>query len=557
MPSSGQYEAAPEHCMTSDSPMDFEWVAIALGDVAWISVAFALGLFSRLLGLPPLVGFLATGFLLNAQGIASGQVLQKLADLGITLLLFTVGLKLNLQTLVRPQVWAVASIHMLVVVLAFGPIVYLFALSEVPLLLGLDLPRSFLVAFALSFSSTVFAVKVLEDKGEMKALHGRIAIGILIVQDLAAVVFLACAEGKIPSPWVLLLVLLLPLRPLLHRILGQVGHGELLVLYGLLLALGGAKIFELFGLKGDLGALVIGVMVASHPRSQELAKTMLGFKDLFLLGFFLSIGLSGQPTASAFAAALACVPLIFIKSVLFFLLLSRFSLRARTSLMATLSLSNYSEFGLIVVAVGISQGWIGNEWLIVLAAALSISFALSAIVNSGAHQLYGRYRKFWLRLQRPQRLSDDSVVSFGEATIAIIGMGRVGTAAYDKMRGLYGETVVGVDSDPVKVCQHQENGRQVLLGDPSDADFWERAAETHRLDLVMLALPKLEVDLMVIDQLQSAQFAGRVAATARFPDEIETLERAGVETVFNVYTEAGIGFAEHVASQGAATARPP
>src|SRR5210317_2465731 len=91
--------------------MDFEWVAIALGDVAWITLAFALGFGARLVSLPPLVGFLATGFVLNYLGIASGEMLQKLADLGITLLLFTVGLKLNLRMLLRPQVWAVTGLH--------------------------------------------------------------------------------------------------------------------------------------------------------------------------------------------------------------------------------------------------------------------------------------------------------------------------------------------------------------------------------------------------------------------------------------------------------------
>ena len=87
--------------------MDFSWVALALDDIAWIFLAFILGSFSRLIGLPPLVGFLATGFLLNYMGYSSGEVLQKLADLGISLLLFTVGLKMNLKVLLQPQVWGV------------------------------------------------------------------------------------------------------------------------------------------------------------------------------------------------------------------------------------------------------------------------------------------------------------------------------------------------------------------------------------------------------------------------------------------------------------------
>ena len=161
--------------------MDFEWVAVGLGDVAWISLAFLLGFLSRLVGLPPLVGYLATGFLLNAYGITNDVLLQKLADLGITLLLFTVGLKLNLRTLARPQVWAVAGLHMSIAVGLFGLVMYGLALAGASLFAGLDLQKSLLIAFALSFSSTVFAVKVLEERGEMAALHGRIAIGILVV----------------------------------------------------------------------------------------------------------------------------------------------------------------------------------------------------------------------------------------------------------------------------------------------------------------------------------------------------------------------------------------
>ena len=100
--------------------MGFEWVAIGLGDVAWIALAFVLGLGSRAIGLPPLVGFLAAGFFLNSQGAAENELIPVLADIGITLLLFTVGLKLNVRTLARPQVWGVAGLHMLIVVAVVG-----------------------------------------------------------------------------------------------------------------------------------------------------------------------------------------------------------------------------------------------------------------------------------------------------------------------------------------------------------------------------------------------------------------------------------------------------
>ena len=533
--------------------MDFEWISIALGDVSWIALAFVLGLLSRTVGLPPLVGFLAAGFVLNLYGVASGEVLQKLADLGITLLLFTVGLKLNLRNFARPQVWAVTGLHMSIIVVVFGASIHLLALLGTPFLLGLDFSRALLIAFALSFSSTVFVVKVLEDKGETASLHGRIAVGILIVQDLAAVVFLAIAVGKWPSVWALAVLLLIPLRPLLSAVLDRVGHGELLVLCGLLLALGGAEAFELVGLKGDLGALVLGVLVAGHGKADELAKTMLGFKDLFLLGFFLSIGLSGPLTMEVVLAGAAITPFVLLKSALFFVLLTGFRLRARTSLLASLNLTNYSEFGLIVAAIGVASGWIDNRLLIAIAIALSLSCAISAVLNVVAHRIYDRHRRVWTRLQRTGRLADDRLLDIGSATIAIIGMGRIGTAAYDHMRARHGEAVVGVDLDPESSLRHQSAGRNVLLGDPGEADFWERVQAMHSLELVMLALPNLAANLAVLDQLRAASFDGRIAATVRFPDEIEPLERAGASTVFNVFAEAGAGFAEHLAAQY----RPP
>ncbi len=263
------------------------------------------------------------------------------------------------------------------------------------------------------------------------------------------------------------------MRPLFHLLLQRTGHGELLILYGLVLALGGAELFELGGVKDDLGALVLGVLMSSHPKAAEMAKTMLGFKDLFLVGFFLSIGMTGELSLEALVIGVVLVPLVFIKSALFFGLMTRFKLRARTSLLATLSLTNYSEFGLIVVAIGVANGWIAADWLVVISIALSFSFIVASPLTQRDDTIYSRHRPFWQKYQREERLPDDRLMDTGNASIAVFGMGRVGTGAYDKMCELHGDTVVGIDFNIERVRQLRREGRNVMRGDPSDADFWE------------------------------------------------------------------------------------
>jgi predicted Kef-type K+ transport protein len=209
-------------------------------DVIWIALAFILGVGARQLGLPPLVGYLVAGFVLHAFGATENALIQNLANLGITLLLFTIGLKLKLKSLARPHVWGVAALHMVGVVGVLVPLLMALGAIGVPYLAWIDVTGAAVLAFALSFSSTVFAVKVLEEKGEMGSLYGTVAIGILIIQDLAAVIFLALSAGKIPTLWALLLFGLIPLRPLLFKLLNRVGHDELLLLFGVTLALGTA-----------------------------------------------------------------------------------------------------------------------------------------------------------------------------------------------------------------------------------------------------------------------------------------------------------------------------
>ncbi len=343
-------------------------------DALLIALAFLFGFVAQIFKLPPLVGFLVAGFVLRAMGKEGGETREGIANLGVTLLLFSIGLKLRIRNLMRPEIWAGTTIHSTLVVLLFGPL--LFGVSVlIAGAAGLDWKTAFLLSFALSFSSTVFAVKSLTENGDLGSLHGRVAIGVLVMQDILAVLFLTFSTGKLPTLWVFAAIpLLLVCRPLLGWMLGRSGKGELLTLCGLFMALvAGAAAFDGVGLKADLGALFIGVLIGWHPRSSELRKSLNSIIDLLLVGFFLQIGLQGAVTLSAMGWAAFFLLLLPLKSVGFFALLTRFNLRARTSWMASAALSTYSEFGLIVMALGVAQGWIGAEWLVAIALALSFS----------------------------------------------------------------------------------------------------------------------------------------------------------------------------------------
>ena len=520
-------------------------------DPASIAIAFLLGFGARQIGLPPLVGFLIAGFILQSLGVTPGPAIKEIADLGVTLLLFTIGLKLKIKTLMRPEVWGTASLHALVTVVLFGLGFYGLAVLGFSFFSGLSLQTALLIAFALSFSSTVFAVKVLEEKGEMPSLHGRTSIGILIMQDVIAVVFLTASTGKVPSPWAFALVGLFALRPVLGYLLDRIGHGELLPLFGMFSALAlGVYTFELVGLKADLGALILGMLMASHRRASEIANSLFAFKEIFLVGFFLNIGLSETPTLDGLAIAILLVLLVPLKLVLFFFILTRFHLRARSSLLASCSLANYSEFGLIVGAIAATNGWIEREWLVIIAIALSISFIVASPLNRLSHNLYAHWQRYVVRFETEQRHPEEGPVDLGQAQIAIFGMGRVGTAAYDYIHQRYGDILVGVESSAEKVAEHRQAGRSVVQGDATDSDFWERAsAGRDQFRLVMLAMPAHHANMYALEQMTKGGYRGFIAALAAYPDHAERLRNAGADVAFNTYTEAGTGFAAHIDSK--------
>ena len=515
-------------------------------DAALLATAFLLGFAAKRVGLPPLVGYLVAGFVLHAFGYDVTEAIEVVSELGILLLLFGIGLKLRPKTLARPSVWASATVFAAVATGAVGALLLAIGALGIPLARDLDPATAALVGFALSFSSTVFAVQALERTDESDSLAGRTAIGVLILQDIFAVAFLVLAEGKWPSPWAIIIIpAFVLLRPVAGWFLDHSGHGEVLVLLGFTLAVGiGAGMFELLGMKPDLGALVAGLLLSGHPRSGEMADRLLGFKDLFLVGFFLSIGLAGTPSAAAWGIGLMIVLLLPAKTFGFLWLFTRFRLRARTSLHASLTLSTFSEFGLIVGAAALAEGLVDQAWVSTIAVAVAGSFVVASFADSHRYEFYDRWLDRLKGLERQTTLAEDSVVDCGDARVIVFGMGRVGAGAYDEIIASRGAVAVGVDRDSDRVTMHQAEGRNVVRGDALDRDYWEQVRFHPEVDLVIAAMSNHAANLECVHRVQEFLPDARIAAIARYPDQIAELCAAGVDVARNLYEEAGQALAD-------------
>jgi glutathione-regulated potassium-efflux system ancillary protein KefC len=502
-------------------------------DVVWIGIAYVFGLVATRVGLPPLVGYLGAGFLLWATGYQAGDLLDQLGHIGVLLLLFTVGLKLRFSSLVKPQVLGPGGVHLLGFVVLVG---------AVALVLGLGANQALFIGVGLAFSSTVLAIKLLEDRRELSTLHGRIAVGILVLQDLVAVGMLAYAGVKSPTPWALLLLFLPLLRFAVVWVLEKSGHDELLLLYGLALALGGAWLAGATGVSPELGALLAGAALAGHPQTSELSRTLWGLKETFLVAFFLQIGLGGLPEWSQLPLVAGVLLFLPVKAVLFFGLFVAFGLRVRTAFVSSVSLSSYSEFALITTAAAVQGGILGEYWGQVVGLAVAVSLVITAPINRSVHGLFLRFEPLLLRFERPGTHTDDEPTDLGEAEWMVVGMGRTGGAAY-KMLERQGHKVVGLDADEAKLDGHRSKSREVRYADAEDPDLWEKLNLVH-IKGVLLTLPDLEAKVRAIEGLKLRQFSGTVAATSYHKEEDPILHKAGATLIFHPFAEAGERLAE-------------
>jgi len=502
-------------------------------EALWVGAAYALGLLASRIGLPPLVGYLLAGFALSFVGIKDSELLKKIAEIGVLLLLFSVGLKLRLANLLRLEVLGVGSLHLLLA----GS---LTALGLWAILGG----AAWYVGISLAFSSTVLAVKLLEEKRELSTYHGRVVVGILVLQDLVAVLLLALAGVQTPRLWALLLLALPLLRPLLVWVLEKSGHDELLLLYGLSLALVGGSLANAVGLSPELGALLLGAILASHPQTTELSRTLWGLKEAFLVGFFLEIGLRGLPDAGLIWTALLLILSLPLQWLLFFVLFVSTGLRIRTAFVASAALGTFSEFALITANAAVQSEQLQESWYTLLGLVVAASLMLAAPFNRGVHRIYTRLEPWLSRLEGRSRHPDQEPTRLGAANWLVVGMGRTGGAAY-KMLEQQGQRVVGLDADPAKLERHRAKNRRVLYGDAEDPELWEKL-DLSGLRGILLTMPELAAKIQALEGLRRRQFAGIAATTSYHQEEDPLLKQAGATLIFHPFAEAGERLAERV-----------
>jgi voltage-gated potassium channel Kch len=215
---------------------------------------------------------------------------------------------------------------------------------------------------------------------------------------------------------------------------------------------------------------------------------------------------------------------------------------------ASLTLSTYSEFGLIVVAAAVAAGDVEQPWLATIGVAVAGSFVLASVNNSARYRVYDRLAVFLSRLERQPPIPDDAIIEFGAARVLIFGMGRIGMGAYDELVKNQRGPVVGVDRDAEVGIKHQRAGRTVIRGDALDRDFWERVQFHPDVELIIAATSNHAANLECVRRIRQYLPHARIAAAATYPDQVRELHDSGVDIARNLYEEAGQALADDAAA---------
>ncbi|MEM1186935.1 MAG: cation:proton antiporter [Pseudomonadota bacterium] len=519
-----------------------------------LGMASLVGFFARSLRQPLIVSFIAVGILLgpSALGIVvPSNEIELFARLGIALLLFIVGLKLDLHI--------IRSVGPVALATGLGQVTFTTVIGfAIALALGMSALVALYVAVALTFSSTIIIVKLLSDKREVDMLHGRIAIGFLIVQDIVVVLVMiglnaisgtdsnATLSGEALEILIegagMLLVVYVMMRFVLPWLLPRLAHSsELLLLFSIALAVLGGAAADGLGFSKEVGAFLAGVSLASTPYREQIAARLVTLRDFLLLFFFIELGaaidlpnLGSQLGAAALLSTFVLVgnPLIVM------VIMGAMGYRKRTGFLAGLTVAQISEFSLVLAALGLGLGHINEETvgLIALVGLVTISASTYMILYSQPlyARLAGALGVFQKRVPRRELITGGDPLAAPD--VIIVGLGRYGRKLAARLQE-HGHRLLAVELDPGKVEAYRDGPIKVAYGDASDAEFLG-TLPLQDARWIVCTVRDGPMIRMMISSLATAGHRCRLAMAAPDVCAAQALISAGVDLVLRPYADA-------------------
>ncbi|PIZ64078.1 sodium:proton exchanger [Candidatus Roizmanbacteria bacterium CG_4_9_14_0_2_um_filter_39_13] len=478
-----------------------------------IVIAMFVSLLMRALKQPLIVGYIFTGILVGPYFlnlIQNGDVIELFSKIGITILLFIVGL--NLSPNVIREVGKVSLLTGIGQVL-FTSIIGFFIATA----LGIDRIAAIYVAIALTFSSTIIILKLLSDKGDLNKLYGKIAIGFLLVQDIVATLILlftssfAGGEGSVLFIALMTVIkgslLILTMVAISHYILPQIStfiaaSQELLFLFSLSWGLGIAALFSLLGFSVEIGALVAGVALSMTPYAIEVASRMRPLRDFFILLFFILLG-SHMVFENIFALIIPAILLsLFVligNPIIVVILMNVLGYSKRTGYQAGLTVAQISEFSLILATLGFEFGHISREILSLITFVGLITIAGSTYLILYSDEIYPYVEKF-LSFLEIYKNGNKRNKNKGYNSI-LFGYQRVGQDFIEAFNRLDLAYIV-VDFNPESIKKLEEEEIPFKYGDAKDPEFLTEL-DFKNLRYMVSTIPEFETNLVLVRRIRA------------------------------------------------------
>ena len=508
-----------------------------------IVVAAILTTLLRVIKQPPIIAYLITGIVvgplfLNLIGpeSASTGLLQILAHIGVAFLLFIVGLSLDLRVL--KEVGGVATFGGLAEVILTASSVFFIALG-----LGFQNMTALYLGAALAFSSTVVVVKILSDKKEIDSLHGRIALGILIVEDfIAALALMAIPLISTQASSIsiieklgiiigLIALIFIVANTILRKILDYLARNqEALFLFGIAWALVIATIFDYLGFSLEIGALIAGMSIASSKYNLELGGKMKPLRDFFVILFFVFFGsqLTNNFSPEFIKQAVIFSGFILIgKPIIVMIILRLFGYKKRTNFLAGSSLAQISEFSLILILLGFNLGIISHELMNLVIVVALITIAISSYSIYYSHTIFSKLQRTLGIFEGKSEYEKNHKEK--KYDIIIFGAHRLGYKIIEALKKTKYSYLV-VDYNPKVIYSLTKQGINCIYGDGGNADFLSEIP-IKKSKLIISTIPDESSNIIIKENINKVKAQATFMATVEQPREALELYSKGVDYV--------------------------